>query len=101
MTKFISEECYNDIMEMAAQMVAEAVINELNNETVQSAANKLAYKGGYHGSLQFNYGIKTPTGKKALKRFSKMKDLLKNSNYNVNRNEIQDSHNKGWEAAKN
>lgn len=32
MTKFISEECYNDIMEMAAQMVAEAIINELKDD---------------------------------------------------------------------
>ena len=40
MDKFISEKCYNDIVEMAAQMVAEEFIYELEKDTIKSYINK-------------------------------------------------------------
>ena len=40
MERFISEECYNEIMGMAAEIVAEAVINELDSETIKSYIGK-------------------------------------------------------------
>ena len=59
MERFISEECYNEVMGMAAEIVAEAIINEMkkakaeydskgyfDNEKDKKHINKV-YKAGF------------------------------------------------------
>lgn len=40
MEKFISEECYNEILNRAAEIIAEEFINELNKDTIKSYISK-------------------------------------------------------------
>ena len=85
MTKFISEECYNDIMEMAAQMVAEAIINELDINT-EKAALKERERRAYNALDTANLlaALKSKDAKKAEKiyhdnvqKFAKDKEHVK------------------------
>lgn len=71
MERFISEECYNEIMEMAAEMVAEAVINELNDSTVDKAYMKRQEKA----AKIIAKGTKYPT-RKNYEKVLKAKDSL-------------------------
>lgn len=96
----VSEECFNDIVGLV-----EGCLSESNPETIQKVANKRAYDAGRAGSLQFNYGLKTQKGEKALDKFVKLKDLIRKrekrtGDWAVKHNEVADSHDKGWEDAK-
>ena len=96
----VSEECFDEIMG-----IVEELINEVSAEKIQGTANQRAYDAGKAGSFQFNYGLKTQKGKKSLAKLAKFKDLLKRredrtGEQAVNHNEMQDSHDKGWEDAK-
>ena len=96
----ISEECFEEIMGLV-----EEVINEVSAEKIQGTANQRAYDAGKAGSFQFNYGLKTQKGKKSLAKLAKFKDLLnrrenRTRKQAVDHNEMQDSHDKGWEDAK-
>ena len=85
--------------------IVEEIIDETSAEKIQGVANKRAYDAGKAGSFQFNYGLKTQKGKKALDKFAMLKDLLRKREGRtgegaVKHSEMSDSHDKGWEDAK-
>ena len=92
-------------MDEALQLV-EAILAESNPEVIQRVANKRAYDAGYHSQKQFNDGEVTPEGKKAQKKFAKMKDLIRKrenriGDWAVKHSQLADSCHKGWEDSKN
>jgi hypothetical protein len=79
MTKFISEECYNDIMEMAAQMVASSLLSKLNEDIFTKIEKE-------HGKPEYDQAGK-PLNKSA-ELTNKAKDIqdkdAKNFQYELN-----------------
>ena len=88
-----------------ALKLMEEILAESNPETIQKVANKRAYDAGYHSQKQFNDGEVTPEGKKALKKFSQIKELIRKrenrtGDWVVKHSELADNSNKGWEDSK-
>jgi hypothetical protein len=95
-----AEEILEDMMSLVKKL-----LNESNPEAIQKAANKRAYDAGYHSQKQFNDGEVTPEGKKALKKFAKIKELIRKredrtGDWAVKHSELADSCNKGWGDSK-
>jgi hypothetical protein len=81
------------------------LLNESNPEAIQKVANKRAYDAGYHSQKQFNDGEVTPEGKRAQKKFAKIKELIRKredrtGDWAVKHSELADNCNKGWEDSK-
>ena len=82
MTKFISEECYNDIMEMAAEIIAEAILGEITEgenlrNTVRNV-QKMAYD-----ELQKERSVRDP-------KLKVLKKLIKAKNAYAERTGVED-----------
>ena len=81
------------------------ILVESNPEAIQKVANKRAYDAGYHSQKQFNDGEVTPEGKRAQKKFAKIKELIRKredrtGDWAVKHSELADNCNKGWEDSK-
>lgn len=98
MEKFISEECYKDIVEMAAQMVVESVINELNLSTEEGALKErerrtvnagdtadllaaIGSKGAKEAEKRFQDSVKKFTKDKEHVEKRRAKETKANENY--------------------
>lgn len=100
MTGCKETKVHEDIMNLVKEL-----LNESNPEAIQKVANKRAYDAGYHSQKQFNDGEVTPEGKRAQKKFAKIKELIRKredrtGDWAVKHSELADNCNKGWEDSK-
>jgi hypothetical protein len=97
--------CKQTKVHEAIMNLVKELLNESNPEAIQKVANKRAYDAGYHSQKQFNDGEVTPEGKKAQKKFAKIKELIRKredrtGDWAVKHSELADNCNKGWEDSK-
>ena len=85
MERFISEECYNEIMEMAAKIVAESVLGKLNEDVLTTIKKK-------HGDPKYDESGK-PLNKSA-ELTNKIEDIQDKLLKLLNKFEIEELKNK-------
>lgn len=100
MTGCKQTKVHEDMMNLIKEL-----LNESNPEAIQKVANKRAYDAGYHSQKQFNNGEVTLEGKRAQKKFAKIKELIRKredrtGDWAVKHSELADNCNKGWEDSK-